>query len=303
MLTSWRITTKRQYKTYLDKWCKFCQDRNKNPLLRDSNLVLEFLNVLFVNKCSYSAINTARSALSSIFFHPPIGEHILIKRFMRAVYNDRPNLPRYNQIWDVSKVLKHLEQLSPGKTLSLLQLSQKLATLMALVTGQRSQTLSHFNLDDLVLSKNSAKFHVKTLLKHDSVYNKQGKIITLAAFPENKHLCVATYLRQYINRTRDFRKSQYLFIGSQSPHSRVSSSTISRWVKSTLQKAGINTEKYSAHSTRAASTSAASKSLDLGAVLAAANWTNSSTFGRYYNKPLEDRDNSTAFGLAVLRSK
>ena len=43
------------------------------------------------------------------------------------------------------------------------------------------------------------------------------------------------------------------------PHKAVGSETIARWIKATLKMTGVNTEIFHAHSTRAATCSAASR--------------------------------------------
>ena len=56
-----------------------------------------------------------------------------------------------------------------------------------------------------------------------------------------------------------------------------------------MDKAGINTEIYGAHSTRAASTSAArTKNIDTDRILAATGWSNENTFSKFYNKMVTD---------------
>ena len=301
-MKGWRENTKKQYKVYLEKWIRFCKRKNKNELNRNTCIVLEFLQHMFSNNYSYSAINTARSALSTIFDSPPIGEHNMIKRFMKGVFNTKPNLPRYTRIWDVSTVLNYLEKCSPGKCLDLSQLTQKLVTLIALISGQRSQTIHSLDLNHMEMTKIYAKFHIQDLLKHNSQYNKMTNIVTLPAYPDNKKLCAVTYLKQYIERTKTFRNQESkLFLSTQAPHKAVSTNTISRWIKLTLTKSGINTDIYKAHSTRAASTSAAASILDINQILKAASWTKAETFGRFYNKPIEDE--STKFGLTVLQKK
>ena len=56
-----------------------------------------------------------------------------------------------------------------------------------------------------------------------------------------------------------------------------------------MDKAGINTEIYGAHSTRAASTSAAHrKNIDTNRILATAGWSNENTFSKFYNKTVTD---------------
>ena len=62
---------------------------------------------------------------------------------------------------------------------------------------------------------------------------------------------------------------------------------------------GINTAIFKPHSTKAASTSKASKKgVPLGHILKTAGWSRASTFARFYNKPVTTEDNS--FAQAVL---
>ena len=65
-----------------------------------------------------------------------------------------------------------------------------------------------------------------------------------------------------------------------------------------MGSAGIDTAKYKAHSTRAASTSAAKDSdLIVAAILNQAVWSNEKTFSKFYNKPM---DGGRTFSQAVL---
>ena len=81
---------------------------------------------------------------------------------------------------------------------------------------------------------------------------------------------------------------QSLFISYKKPHERVTVQTIGRWIRYTLQEAGVDTSIYKAHSTRAAATSAANrKGVPITQILSAAGWANERTFRRFYNKPLE----------------
>ena len=98
-----------QYNVYLKKWISFCSTQDHQPLERNDLLCLEFLRRLLKFNYSYSAINSARSALSCIFDNPPFGELPLVTRFMKSVYNIKPHQPRYHKTWDVSTVLKYLE--------------------------------------------------------------------------------------------------------------------------------------------------------------------------------------------------
>ena len=71
-------------------------------------------------------------------------------------------------------VLQYLEKLSPARFLNLQQLAQKLATLLALVTGQRIQTLHSFNIEHCDIDKEVITFHIQTLLKHTKPGNSSS---------------------------------------------------------------------------------------------------------------------------------
>ncbi|XP_070212571.1 uncharacterized protein [Littorina saxatilis] len=111
---SWRSTTKKQYACYLARWRSFCAQRSSDPLRPSVNLVLSFLTDLFDAGLGYSAINTARSALSSVILMPDkstIVTHPLVVRFLKEVCKLRTPMPRHSKIWDVGDVLKYLKTL------------------------------------------------------------------------------------------------------------------------------------------------------------------------------------------------
>ena len=82
---------------------------------------------------SYSAINTARSALSAILCNEyglTIGKFPAIKRFLKGVFELRPPKPKYSYIWDVNIVLSYLRNFHPDKDIYsfiLLNLAEDLA--------------------------------------------------------------------------------------------------------------------------------------------------------------------------------
>ena len=265
--------------------------------------LLEFFNDLFYReKASYSAINAARSAMASCLSLEDstytVGTHPLISRYLKGVFQLRTPTPRYGCIWDVQVVLNYLRGLSPASKLSLKALTLKLCMLLALVSAQRVQTIQNFNLDKMIISEESVELHVDILLKQSRPGNI-GKVVQLNAFPKDKRLCVVRYLKQYIRQTGPIRKSErHLFISYQKPHRRATKSTISRWIKTVMTKAGIDTEQYKSHSTRAAAASCASKRhFPVNDILQQAGWSNETTFQRFYNKPVEP---GTSFTSTIL---
>ncbi|XP_071791584.1 uncharacterized protein [Asterias amurensis] len=92
-----------------------------------------------------------------------------------------------------------------------------------------------------------------------------------------------------------------LFRSYVPPHKAVGSETIGRWIKLGLSDAGIRTDKFTAHSTRAAACSAASrKGVPLATIMKAAGWSRSSTFAKFYNKPVEDTGEYNCFAESIL---
>lgn len=252
--------------------------------------MLEFLSVLFDRGLSYSALNLARSALSSFVSLTDslsVGAHPLVSRFMRGVFNLRPPVPRYTQVWDARVVLNYLRKLSPMKFLSLKMLTFKLCMLLALLTAERCQTLHKLRLDKMQISSHKVVFVVVDLLKTSRPGNV-GKEITVRAYPPDRRLCIVRLLRCYIERTKLVRGTeQQLLISYVKPHEKIAKDTVARWIRCTMELAGINTELFKAHSTRSASVSSASiRYVPVTEIIQKAGWSSEKTFQRFYNKPV-----------------
>ena len=138
---------------------------------------------------------------------------------------------------------------------------------------------------------------------------KEMKQINLSSFPEDPALCPIRTLKSYLAETESLRppKESKLFIGITKPHNHVTASTISRWIKSTLEMAGINTNQFKAHSTRSACTStAASAGIPIDTILQVADWKSANTLRKFYlrEQPQQVQPNAIAhaktFTAAVL---
>ena len=303
VMSSWRDSTKKQYKTYLARWHKFSTKRSCDPLQPTVTDVIEFLTELFQSGIGYSCLNTARSALSSVIVFPdnkPVGSHPLVVRFMKGVFERRPSLPKYTSTWDVNVVLTFLRTLKDVQTLSLKELSWKLTTLLMLLSGQRIQTIHMLDIRYMTLMESSCSFSISKPVKQ----TRPGTHVTdlvFQAYLTDPRLCIVKCIQEYVSRTQPLRGDEtQLLISFVKPHKAVSKDTIGRWVKSVLANAGIDTSKFGAHSTRAASTSAAKHSgLDLATIMKAAGWSNASTFALFYHKPIQS-SSVADFSRAVL---
>jgi len=111
------------------------------------------------------------------------------------------------------------------------------------------------------------------------------------------NICVVTTLKAYIARTSAFRwDAPQLFFSYFKPFKPVSRDTISRWVKTVLQKSGIDVNFFKPHSTTAAATSKAS--IVLEHILSVAWWSSSATFAKFYKKHVINTD---SFSTVLLQ--
>lgn len=206
---------------------------------------------------------------------------------MKGVFEKRPALPKYSDTWEVDQVLDYFNDL-PDE-LDLKELTIKLVLMLAILSGQRCQTIHMFNINDMKLTDEKCIFYINALIKQ-SRPGKHVPPIELSSFLENRKLCVVTTLQLYLEKTKNIRKAEnQLFISFSKPYKAVSKDTLARWIKEGLKKAGIDTAKYSAHSTRAATASAAShRGVSVDTIMKAAGWSRKSTFSKYYKKKTDN---------------
>ena len=216
------------------------------------------------------------------------------------MFHVRPPEPRYSFTWDVNVLLTFLESWFPLSALELKQLTLKTAALVALVSAQRSQTLSALSVEFMNSTATGTQFVVNSLLK-SSRPGKSSLIVSLPAFPENEKLCAHSTLLHYVARTASIRQSlnsSQVFVSYGKPYKVVSSSTLSRWLKAVLSLAGIDTSIFKGHSFRGASTSkAVSLGVPLDVILKAADWKNAGTFAKFYQR---ETSSVGQFAQAVL---
>ena len=220
---------------------------------------------------------------------------------MKGIFNLKPPQPRYTQIWNVSTVLDYIRSLPDDCDLSLKELTLKLCMLILLTSAQRIQTLCLLSLADLNIQADNASFVVRELLKQ-SRPGHCGVQIILKKYPFDHRICVLKTLKDYISRTSPLRgDEERLFISYKRPHTAISTDTIARWAKEMLSLSGVDVTCYKAHSTRAASTSAAeAQNVPIRDIMAMAGWSAEKTFRTYYKKPIEEEHD---FQTAVLGSK
>ena len=129
--------------------------------------------------------------------------------------------------------------------------------LLALTCPSRSADLSHLDLSRRIYKPDRVCFYPNTLVKQSTQGFHIAKFF-FPSFPDNPLLCPVTTLKAYEERTKPIRgKESKLLISTIKLCKAVSSSSVTRWLKSPLETAGVDTSIFAAHSTRGASSSAA----------------------------------------------
>ena len=117
-----RAGTQARYKSAWNKWVSWRTSRQIHPFRCSVKFVTNFLADLFETGLEYHTLNSYRSAISA--FHDngdsvPTGRQPLVTSVMKGIGNSRPLSLRYNFIWDIEQVLKHITSLPPNNKLSL----------------------------------------------------------------------------------------------------------------------------------------------------------------------------------------
>ena len=204
-------------------------------------------------------------------------------------------------------VLKLLSSWGKNNSLSDQFITYKLASLLALTSAHRGAELKLLNVQRMDVEKDQVRFHFSKKFKttkpgvspNASVFHK---------FVDDPSLCPLLCLKVYLIRSQDWRTVDGkitrtdLFLSHQEPHQEVGKTTISRWIKEVLHMASIDTKTFTGHSYRHASSSKACYAgLPIQGVLKQGNWSNRSTFERFYHQPIES--GTSKFQRAVLTTK
>ena len=106
IVKSWRPGMQKQYSVYINRWTRFCNEREINPIVPSLTSVLDFLHTLYAQDLSYSTINTARSALNCYLMdahlhstNHTVSTHPFVTRYMKGVFNSRTPTPKYSDTW------------------------------------------------------------------------------------------------------------------------------------------------------------------------------------------------------------
>jgi hypothetical protein len=201
-------------------------------------------------------------------------------------------MPRYFETWDVSTVLRMFKAWGQNDVLDLKQLSHKLAMLLAITSLHRGMELHLLNTCRMNIFSDRVEFVIVETLKH-SKQGKTNKPSIFYSFRKDDILCPKLCIEAYLQKTLALREKSTegpLFLALNKPHHPVTKDTVRRWITQTIEAAGVDSSKFTCHSTRGASSSAAAKAgVPIDFIVEKGNWSKSSTFERFYHKRVVTR--------------
>ena len=103
---------------------------------------------------------------------------------MKGIFKLRPSLPKYTVTYDPDVILKYMDQLPKNEQLNLEVLTKKLATLLCLLSRQRSQSIQKLQLDYASFQNGRCEFYIPTVLK-TSRPGRHQESLKFTNFPEN----------------------------------------------------------------------------------------------------------------------
>jgi hypothetical protein len=289
----------RSFKLIAAGWVRSSEDRYERAwqsfktFLRASSIplhqaslrnVTDYLTHLFDVGMSWSTIAIHKSTISMTMAPingVNIGDHPLIKRLMRGVFKERPSRRANPAPWDPLKVLDIFQQWPVELPLS--KLMRKGAFLMSLATAKRASELVALLCDDAHFrwEGENLRFIPSKLTKTD----RPGHLTPpFYVKPWKDDLCVCPVESvRLILKERDRLRLQHsaLFFSWTFPHQPLDAAAFGRCIEYCLVKAGIQAAPGSTRSVAASAALAAGASL--GDVLGLGNWSNASTYFRFYH--------------------
>ena len=120
---------------------------------------------------------------------------------MKGVFESRRPKPKYDKIWDVSVVLKHLSSLYHNEKLSLKDVTHKVLMLILLVSSQQGKSIHYLDLQHPTVEEDNYFFDIAEHIKTSTLRSPHTRI-DIAAYEPDSTICPLTFLKAYLNKTK-----------------------------------------------------------------------------------------------------
>jgi hypothetical protein len=312
--SAWKASTIASYESPWSAWQNHC--RKEGVSVNDPSVsnFLSFLENTFEKGVAHSTYNTAASSVATAI-HLSSGVNLstnpVVMLFRKALRNEKPPVPKYEDTWDIGILFKYLSSLGINSKLSLSVLTLKVIILLKIDLMGRGSDLSKAFRSQVVFS-GAKSFRIRMYSTKEQgksskfSHGKWTKWVEVGDYPKDRKICSVSTLKAYIKRTTsseyandicvEGKQTRGLFasiVVAKSGQSKgkfwsLSSQRISKYVLEGMSKAGIDVSKYGAHSTRHASVSMARDAgANLEKVLCQARMSSKRNFEKFYYRSVE----------------
>ncbi len=159
--------TKIQYELYLARWWEFALERRADPHhLAEADIICFLDSLTHVGK-GYSALNAAKSAILFVLSlrNEQLPEMTHLKKYMKGQAAMKPPSSKSALVWNPQMVLDYFNAGPHNSEMDLPDLTWKITMLLALATGQRTQTLQAIDLDHMSSTPDNYSINIATRMK------------------------------------------------------------------------------------------------------------------------------------------
>ena len=256
----------------------FCSKRKIDPLHPPQFQLINFL-------AEDNKITSTKSALGWILCinHSKMLDHQDFTKILssRAFKPLKEKTCEY--VWDPQMIVDYWSNRPHNNDLSLMELMQKVTTLLLLCSGRRPGEIRSLSLNSMVKTPLKFMFTLPVHTKTSRAHVPEDREFPVRRFRSNPRVCPYETLENYINRTQNDRQTDKLLVTANGKFTPVSGMTVSRWTRIVMENAGINTDLFKPYSTRSATASKlAAKTGSLDRVLELGKWRSTSAFFQHY---------------------
>ncbi|XP_041440030.1 uncharacterized protein LOC108708933 isoform X1 [Xenopus laevis] len=316
LLQSRKKSTSSAYERIWKVYDRWCSQKGFSSLQKGIAQILQFLQDGFDKGLQPNTLRVQVSALSA-HLNTRLSLEPMVRRFLTATKRLRPRVKSFVSPWDLDFVLNRLckPPFEPLQEIPLKMLTLKTVFLTAITSARRIGEIQALGASDPYIVFFSDKVCLRTLPffipKVPTSWCTDEVINLPIFFPEPKDdaerllhsLDLKRCLMMYLERTKQLRKSDHLFIlfSGKNKGNKASKASIARWLKETITTVYVLENREppkvtKAHSTRGIATSWAERACASPQdICKAATWSSLHTFVKHYRLDiLSARD--TAFG-------
>jgi len=250
---------------------------------------------------SATTISNARSAIGQtlelIRGKDALGP--LTNRVISGARKQKPPQPRYESIWSFDTLFEHVKGWGDTAKLNFAQLTDKLIILLTFEFFARPSDLAKIVFSSI--KDYTTYFTLQLVGPKEQKGTAHSSPIMIKGVPLDSLLCPVVCLRQYIDQSKSKRSNmtpnrlmlaqrKSVSDAKETYYDALGSQRISNRMKSVLQDAGVDIEKWTGGSGRAAAASTAKdQGVSLEEILKKGRWTRESTFRRFYDKEINNQ--------------